>query len=438
MIISSHLHVLMFSLLLLTTACTAGVSSLSTRTHHEISRDNAATADLELIGISDLVYQGAFRIPESSNGVSSMNFSQGPIAYDAGRHSIFLVGHAHQQAVAEYLVPDLSASIAVTRLKMAQPVQVFSTVLDRMPGGNPERLDRIGGLARYGDQLLVSAYEYYDAPADNFSTHLVLHNARDLAGSAITAPISFQGRAHTAGWMSPIPDELQQALGGTWLAGSSSGEPIIGRLSVGPSAFAFDPEDMSKSGNVATTTLLDFDLLNRLHQDLINQSGENDIWNHLSRAVHGFIPPGTRSYITLGHSGGHNSVVCYKCIPDGQTANCAGYCAKDPSDYNLMYWLWDVQDLIDVREGIKSPYTLRPYDYGVFEVPFAGKRFGGGSYDPVSNRLYLTLQRADRDQGSYSNPPLILVYNVAALVGDKSDQKVNIPGNNNSDRTSNP
>ena len=434
MIIPGNLHFLMSSLLLLTTACTTGASSLSTQTDSDILRGDTlhagdrvsggvTSAGPELLSISDLVYQGAFRIPASSNGVSSMNYSQGPIAYDAGSHSIFLVGHARQQAVAEYLVPDISVSTNVTRLKMARPaIQVFSSLQGRMPDGNPESLDRLGGLARHDDQLLISAYEYYDGSADNFTTHLVLHNARDLAGSAITGPISFQGRAHTAGWMSPIPDEWQEALGGTWLTGNSSGEPVIGRLSVGPSAFAFDPEDMSKTDTVATTTLLDFDLANPLHEDLSNEFGENDIWTHRSRAVHGFIPPGTRSYITFGHSGGHNSSVCYKCIPDGRTDSCGGYCAKDPGDYYLMYWLWDVQDLVDVRNGVKVPYSLRPYDYGVFEAPFAGRSFGGGSYDPVSNRLYLTLQRADHDQGAYSNPPIILVYSVAAHIGEKTDR----------------
>ena len=405
----------MTSLFLLATACTAGVLSLNTSTDNDIPGGDATLAGPELLSISDLVYEGAFRVPERSNGVSSMNFSQGPIAYDAGRHSIFLVGHTRQQAVAEYLVPGISASTDVTKLKMTQPaIQAFSSVLDRMPDGNPERLNRIGGLARHDDQLMISAYDYYDAPADNLTTHLVLHNARDLDGSAVTGAISFQGRAHTAGWMSPIPDEWQEALGGTWLTGNSSGEPIIGRHSVGPSAFAFDPEGMSNTYTVATKTLLDFDLANRLHDDLFNESGKNDIWTHLSRAVHGFIPSGTRSYITIGQSGGHNSSVCYKCIPEGHTASCGGYCAADPSDYFLMYWLWDVQDLIDVRNGVKEPYSLQPYDYGVFEVPFAGRRFGGGSYDPVSNRLYLTLQRADHDQGTYSNPPIILVYSVAA------------------------
>jgi hypothetical protein len=83
------------------------------------------------------------------------------------------------------------------------------------------------------------------------------------------------------------------------------------------------------------------------------------------------------------------------------------------NDYDLMYWLWDVQDLVDVRNGDKFPYSVYPYDHGVFEAPFIAKRIGGGSYDPVSNRLYITLQRADNKQGPYANTPIILVYSIA-------------------------
>lgn len=412
--ITVHFRVLTLGLLLSVNACVAGESTLGRQGSSPIPAGSTDSTDVpERLGISDLVYQGAFRVPQTPNGVSSMNYSQGPVAYDAGKHSIFLVGHTHHQAVAEYLVPEIRDSKTIAVLEMAPPaIQAFSTVLDRMPGGNPDKLNRIGGLARYKDQLLVSAYGYYDAPADNVTTHLVLRNARDLAGSAVMGPFAFQGRAHTAGWMSPIPDEWQEALGGTWLAGNSSGEPIIGRFSVGPSAFAFDPEDMSTKNTVKTRVLLDFDLRHRLHDDLMNESGKNDIWTHLSRAVYGFIPPGTRSYITIGHSAGHNSSVCYKCKPRGRKADCPGFCAKDTNDYYLMYWLWDVQDLVDVRNGDRPPYSLRPYDYGIFKVPFAGRRLGGGSYDPESNRLYLTLQRADREQGVYANPPIILVYSV--------------------------
>jgi len=407
----------------MTTACTADVQLPGNRpdgnresgalASGRVGGDAFASAS-ELLKITDLVYEGAFRVPAKANGSSDMNYSQGPIAYAADSRSVFLVGHAHQQAVAEYLVPEIINSKSISKLNMAQPVQEFNPVLSRMAGGNPEKLNRLGGLAYHDGRLMISAYEYYDAPADNVTTHLVVEDARNLSGSVVTGPLSFEGRAHTSGWMSPIPVEWQAALGGRWLTGSSSGEPIIGRLSVGPSAFAFDPEDMNnKTSKVSTTMLLDFSLKRRLHEDLSNEFGDNDIWTHLSRAVYGFIPPGSRSYITIGHSGGHSSSVCYKCIPKGRKANCPGYCASEANDYALMYWLWDVQDLVDVRNGDKPSYSVYPYDHGVFEAPFAAQRIGGGSYDPASNRLYITLQRADNKQGPYANTPIILVYSIA-------------------------
>ena len=33
---------------------------------------------------------------------------------------------------------------------------------------------------------------------------------------------------------------------------------------------------------------------------------------------------------------------------------------------------------------------------------------GGGSYDPETRLLYLSLLKADREQGTYANPPVIV------------------------------
>ncbi|QDG52224.1 hypothetical protein FIV42_16200 [Persicimonas caeni] len=348
-----------------------------------------------------------------------MNYSEGPIAYDARDHSVYLVGHSHHQAIAQFAVPDLVDSTTVTDLQMAaDPTQPFAKVLDRID--NPQGINRVGGMALLeganGVELLVNAYEYYDAPGDNTHTTLVVRDASDLAGSAVDGYFEMEGRAHTSGWISPIPAQWQDALGGTHITGSSSGQPIISRLSVGPTAFVFDPFDIVgadvSDGAVDTQAVLDFSLGNPLSDDLSNDSGENDLWTHLTRATYGFIAPGSRTYITLGHSGGHNSGVCYKCVQEGKEQACGGYCARQPDDNYTYYWLWDVEDLVAVKEGSMQPHEVRPYDYGEFEIPFATNSLGGGSYDPASNRLYLTAKAADRDQGQYSNPPVIMVYEV--------------------------
>jgi hypothetical protein len=465
----------------------------------------AAPSDLPLLSINDLVYEGAFRLPDDEFGPSSLNYSQGPLAYNPANHSIFIVGHGNEQAIAEFSIPPLVNSRTLTDLRMAgNPRQTFTRVISRhyadplediqsgdtsvdivewqglrwsagddivllqgtdpavstrtltgVAGAgtgrltlswadpvsrsyarassfrvrnlarNPQRIDRIGGLglvdAPQGRALMVNTFEYYDNESDTHTT-LALRNAADLPGSARAAVeefYSFQGGpGHTGGWISPVPAEWRPVTGGPYITGMSSGWPIINRLSVGPSAFVFDPADITGNTDTArpvpTVRLMDFDLTHRLHDDLNNASLQNDLWTHLSFAVYGMIVPGTRTYLTLGHSGGHASGVCYKCDPDGRgpLPEYGGYGANDFNDYASYFWLWDVNDLVRVKEGQLASYAPRPYAYGTFSTPFSTPRtpLGGGSYDPVSGLLYLTVQRADRAQGSETNPPVVVAY----------------------------
>ena len=327
--------------------------------------------------ITNLHYVGAFRLPAKELAASSLNFAQGPISFNPDRQSLFIVGHAQHQAIAEFAIPELTRSDEPSELKIAAPIQPFSRVLDRPAAKNPDNNDRIGGLLFLsgpdGPELLINAYEYYDAPGDNTLSLLALRNANDLAGSRIDGYFELAGGpGHTAGWMSPIPAPWQAALGGRFVAGHSSGIPIISRTSVGPSAFVFNPSDVVGKATVptpiSTTVLLDFSLNHPLAADLSNRSRKNDLWNHLSRAVYGLIIPGTRTYATFGHSGGNESGVGYKNLRDDGSRS-GGYSTYAVKDNYLYYWLWDVDDLVLVKQGRKKPYRVRPYEYGIFETP---------------------------------------------------------------------
>jgi len=381
---------------------------------------SADAGDPQLLGIERFKYQGAFRIPSADFGSSSANYAAGPIALGAGGKSLYLVGHAQQHPLAEFPIPNVVNSQKVTDLAMApSPTQGFTGVLAGVSGGNSQNIDSIGGMfwidGPKGPELLVNAYEYYDAPADNTHTTFVIRNAKDIAGSVKDGFFSLGGAAHAGGWMSAIPSEWQSALGGTHITGASSGVPIISRLSVGPSAFVFDPMKIvgasATSGAVATTPLLDFSLAHPLHADLSNDTKANKIWTHLSRATFGFIAPGSRTYVTIGHSGGHSSGVCYKCVPS-DNSNCGGYCANDANDYAHFYWFWDVADLIAVKNGQKQPYDVQPYAYGEFPTPFKSREIGGGAFDAATGLLYLNVLNADHDQGTYAVPPLVVVYKI--------------------------
>ena len=189
--------------------------------------DGGSPLDLPLLHLSDFDYQGAFRLPAADYGISSMNYSEGPLAYDPAANSIFIVGHAHHQAVAEFLVPALVDSTVIGVLNMARdPVQTFVALLDQV-AANPQQIDRVGGMALIGGpsgvELLVNVYEYYDAPGDNTHTTLVVRSPDDLPGSVVDGFYSLAGRAHASGWVSPIPSVWQTLLGETHITGSSSG-----------------------------------------------------------------------------------------------------------------------------------------------------------------------------------------------------------------------
>jgi len=385
-----------------------------------------ALADLPLFDPSALVFAGAFRLPSGDFGASTVDYAQGPIALGPDGATLFVVGHAHQQAIAEFAIPPLGAGRAPADLPMAAaPRQPFATVLERASGGNPQALDRVGGLllvpGRDGPQLLINAYVYYDAPGTVTHTTLALRDPGDLAGSPVDGPYAFDGGAgHTAGWLAPVPDAYHDALGGDHLTGHSSGIPIISRTSVGPSAFAFDAAAFhDPAGAVPTTRLLDFDLADPLHPDL-DADGDNPLWTHLSQATVGLIVPGTRTYLTLGHSGGHRSGVCYKCTQSGGHT-CGGYCARDADDTDAHAWAWDLLDLVAVREGRLAPHDVRPYAFGPLDLPLLGpeRRIGGGAFDPDRGLLYLTALGADDSQGAYAYAPLVLVLRLAGRGADR-------------------
>lgn len=379
---------------------------------------DAGAIDLpqKLITLSDIEYQGAFALPAETFGQSSANWAEGVI--EVSGEALYVVGHDHDDAVGEFIIPELRSGNDMQDLIYADaPRQAFTTVLDKARGGNPEDLDQVMGLELYQQRLFGNALQYYDAPADNALTTFVVGDSSRLSGSQIDGFFSLNGRVRAAGWLSQVPEIWQKRLGCTHISGHSSGGPIISRHSVGPSAFCVNLADMladEPRRSVRTAEMLGFRLGFQLHNDLFNESGENNLWTHLSQARFGFIVPGTSTYLTIGTSGGHASGVGYKLERGGEV--CSGYCSVDPADNYNYYWLWDMNDLVAVRDGKLPANWPKPYESGVFNIPFksgaAMARIGGGSYDQVTGRLYLSLLNVNNTLGREFNPPVIAAYKI--------------------------
>jgi hypothetical protein len=197
-----------------------------------------------LASIDNLQFQGAFRLKNGEFGVSDINYAIGTLAYNPDRHSLFIVGHAHQNAVAEYAIIDTGTQSLVADLpETGVPLQNFVKVLDAV--FNPEALDRITGMMVVDRVLYVNAETWYDAAANNKDTSLYVTNADNLAASQTNGFYEVTGGANSAGYMGAIPGEFQSLFGGAeYYTGWSSVHSITSRYSQGPSFWTFSPQDM--------------------------------------------------------------------------------------------------------------------------------------------------------------------------------------------------
>jgi hypothetical protein len=371
-----------------------------------------------LVTLADLTYLGAFRLSSAEHGISSTNYAICTLGYNPANHSLFIAGHDHHRAVAEFAIPEPGTADDVTLLPVVEaPLQVFAPVLDQGPHGNPEELDRITGLLWVEGRLLINAETWYDAPGDNVDTTLVVRDAADLTGD-IDGYFELTGAARAAGYMAPVPEAWQAPLGGTHLAGWSSVYSIISRYSVGPSLWIFDPVDITSTaagaqGPVAATPLMNFDYGagHYLAPDALDaqEGSASDLWNFLSRGVYGFIVPGTRTFAVFGSSGGVDSGIGYKITQDDGNL-CGGYCSYAADDNYNYYWFFDLDEILAADEV----YEPRPYEYGRWSVPFddgGAHEIRGGAFDPASRRLYLALEGAGQ-VGDYDYTPLIVVFGI--------------------------
>lgn len=375
-------------------------------------------------------YVGSFKI-DYSDAVSTTSYSQGRVAFHSDRNSVFIDSHPYQLAIAEFRIPgSLSQSTDKSKLPNAEVIQGFSQIMGRSNTGNSVGLNSIGGMDIIGGDLFIQAYKAYDTGGADQTT-LVVEDPSNLKGSAVRGFYEMEGGARTVNYLSPVPTAWQAVLGDSYLAGNGGGMSIVSRLSNGPSLFVFDPSDFNNSGwGIETTKWLNYPAEHALSTsvvpyssvpgygdwDAINESGENDLWTQSSVAAFGFIIPGTDSFFVVGRSGMHRSGGGYK-ITNSAGFTCPGFCAKDNTDYNSYYWIYDMKEIL----AAETPYSVLPYEYGVFDDRWMeyGQQGGkggitGGSFDAESG--ILVLSHAAATSSHESGSPILSVYKLPVPV----------------------
>jgi hypothetical protein len=379
-------------------------------------KDNAsgtATTSVSVVDQLPLIYQenlqylGAFRVPSGTFGDSVFDYGGTALAFNPAHNSLFIVGHDWDQAVAEIAIPQsIVNSNSLNNLATASVLQPFVKVLGRAPNNTlANRTVKIGGLMVVNGGLIGTAYDYYDALGTARDSHFKL-SSLSLATADVTGyfQVGNLGGGFVGGYMAPVPAQWQAAFGAPYLTGQAA-LTVIGRTSAGPAAFGFDPNALGSSAAPATPYVY-----YPLGHELGAMVGAADPLFNGATWVNGvFFAPGTRSILFFGSNGtgqiGYGEAAAF----NDTNRTSKGYHAVN-GQYRYQAWAYTVDDFLAVKNGIKQPWQIRPYEVWNFDFPISegAKHIGGVAFDAATGRLYVS--QIGGDAVGYGYKPLIQVF----------------------------
>ncbi len=350
-------------------------------------------------------YVGAFRLPGGAVGESSFCWGGTALAFNPANHSLFMVGHDHQQAVAEVEIPAAAvASANLNDLPTARVLQPFVRVATRIPNYTLKGTVKVGGLLVSDGKLVGTLYEYYDAEAKAVQSHFVLDSLNLATAKAEGLfTVGSLGGGFVGGYMAPVPGEWQGALGAPTVTGQAA-LCIIGRTSSGPALFGFDPKELGPAP-AAVRPYVYYPLSHPLGKI----DARNPYFNGNTEIRGVFFVPGTPAVVFLGAHGTGDVGYGWPGPFNDKNRGSKGWHSVN-GEYAYQAWAYDVRDFVAVRDGAKRPWEVKPTEVRTFEFPIdnAAKHLGGVAFDPESGRLYVSQLWA----GGGDALPLIHVFQV--------------------------
>lgn len=360
-----------------------------------------------LVQPSDMQYLGWFAVPTSDGSGAAeglLTYGGTALSVNPATQTLLIGGHDWYQRLCEVGIPAVSGATAPIVQRCADVTE-----------GRKAQIDtdsvNLGGTLVWNGRLIVSAYSYYDADGSarfsHFASGLNLAQQGDVQGPY---QVGTAGAGYVAGYMAVVPPEWRALLGGPALTGQCC-LSIISRTSSGPSISVFDPDNVGRVSPVPSTVLLGYPLSNPLAAN----SAQNTLFNNATEIGGVAFPPGTRSVLFIGKQG--VGPYCYGTGDECQDP-VQSYKGTHAYPYVLQVWAYDANDLLAVKLGLRTPWSVRPYaTWQLADVASAGNAsIAGAAYDHTTGRLYITED--------YGEHPRVHVYQV----GHGSGQALAIPG----------
>lgn len=354
----------------------------------------AATTTAPLVQKADLVYQGAFRVPQGTSDTTTFNYGGTAITFNPANNSLFMTGHDWHQLSAEIRIPTIVNSGDINSLATATMLQSFKDPTEGKLGSidatnsNPKKT---GGHLVYNGKLIVTGYSFYDASGTQSTSHSTRPLSLSTTGQ-VKGPYLLGSDPHfVGGYMTLVPSEWQTLFGGPALTGMCC-LSIASVQSNGPSISVFDPNQVGQVTPVPATRLLGYPLAYPLRP----ATSTNNYYNLATKITGVVFPVETRSVLFFGRQG--VGTYCY-----GEGAACGDladiYKGTHAYPYKYQVWAYDANDLLAVKNGSKQQYAVQPYAIWNFNLPFENANgthlIGGTAYDAQTNQVYLSQQCGD-------------------------------------------
>lgn len=358
-----------------------------------------------LISKANLEYVGGFRVPNYYNSVDEFSYGGAALAFNPANNSLFISGH--RNALAEIAIPSsIVNSSNLSQLATTTILQPWTNILSRVPNRLQGASDGapLGGLLVHDGKLIGTQYAYYSGANSQDRSHFVV-DSLNLALANVDGLFRVGNMPrNVAGYMTPIPAEWQSILGATHLTGLAN-VPIVSTSSSGPAVFGFNAGEITE--NMPAIPYVRYPVNNALG-DYVGQA--NPLQNGNTSVTGVLFVPNSSTVLFFGKTGinysGYGDAFEYNDPYDG---------GKGPHSLNGEYasqvWAYNVNDFVRVKNGEMQPWDVKPYNVWNFSVPisFGQQAIGGVTFDPSTNRIYMTSMNADR-QAMYSSLPIVQVF----------------------------
>lgn len=388
-----------------------------------------------LVSASDLVYQGAFRLPVGSDGEEGpRTWSWGGSALthypdgdpsgpsDGYTGSLYGTGHEQTQYISEISIPQpvISSAKDPSELNTASTLQDFQDIRTGFMGSEVE-IGRVGlaYLSQQGNQDAAKIHfgwgQHFQEEGD--TTHgwfdLDLSNPRRRSGWYIDNRSPYS----TNDYLFAIP--------GTWASEHTPGKLLAtgryrdgGWSGQGPSLFAYGPwndgNPPANGARLAATTLLSYDSSydrDALFDDsarTLNNYHHSDEWSGAA-----WLTKGSKSAVAfVGTKGGGEY---WYGDANGPCMECAGDRGWWSTSFTGQIVFYNLADLAAVAAGSKQAHEPQPYatlniDQYLYHVSGSQQKYhlGAAAFDRSGGILYVVEYLGDAG----NNRPLMHVFTI--------------------------